>query len=91
MGEARRKLLNGHAAPIPTSGLAVPQAKQVKVLTKIRIENRPIEGVIWMILGEEEPEAATGLTPEAARQLGTALLKHAEAIKPESRIIIPGP
>jgi hypothetical protein len=89
MGEAKARHLNGEAnGHVPTSGIA-PTPQRVRLVPNLRLETRLNERVVLLVLGDDHPELGSALTPDKARELARGLLKHADMIEPESRIVLP--
>ena len=90
MGEAKRRQLADALGTGNGFGHRITQ-KRIRVVANIRIETLKDQRGVIMMLGDTEPELATGMTPEQARQLAAALIQHAEQAEIETpKIIIPG-
>ncbi len=76
MGEHRRRL-NGR----PYVDLRPKPKPRVRVVGNALLEDVPADGVVMLLLGDPEPEIACAMTPDQARQLADALVKHAESVE----------
>jgi hypothetical protein len=90
MGEAKWRRDQGLTTPNEHASHVV-KAKRVRVVPNIRLQNVDADRVVMLMLGEQEPELAAGLSASDARQLAGALLQHAEQLEKDApRIILPG-